>query len=412
MDKIDQKQLDEIINKHIQFNNGTQGGTRAVLKFIDLSGLNFRQADLSNADFSGSCLNDAKLNHGTFKSASFFSCDLARANLSFSDFSRCDFRGAQIIGADLTSANFEHADMRRGVMMNYGGEDDAKWGQSGETMFAGSTIRDTNLSNVMAQQTNFSSANLSGMILNNANLKDANFQNANLSHANLTGSNMVGVNMDGTIVKGINAAGVTGDNAKIREMVKKAGERKKIAAEGTTMAELVNQHAKWLETAGKEGEQMNLSEYDLTTEKELRKYPLTVVIATGGKFTALFLEGVKMESSILDKSDFQDCDGRNADFRGSSLKEALFNRADFSDSNFGALKVSRPDGSEILQSTNLSGAKLSFSKFDNTSFRNAILKDVDFTFASLKGCDFTDSDLTGAIFDNADLSDAKINKAL
>lgn len=411
MSKLTQEELNTIIKEHEAFLKGQTGGVRAAVKFRDLTGLDFRKADLSNSDFSGSCLNETNLSYCKFTSGSFFACDLKKANMKGGNFSRCDFRGACIVNADLTDANFDSADLRRGVMMNYlEGGAQGKWstGQRSETQLSGSIVRDTDMSHVMAYNTNFSEANMIGVRMQDAKLKDSNFSEANLSGADLTGSDLSGANVDGAVVDKINLTAVEGDRTQLKGLIDEQNARKNLKDEDTDLKQVIKEHTAWIETAGKEGQQLNLSEYDLSEEKDLRNYPLTVIVAAGSKFTGLYLEGVKMESSVLDRADFRDCHMKNADFRGSSFKEAMFTRADLTDANFSALKVKRPDGSEILQNCNLSQSRMAFAILDGANFSNADLQDVDFSHASMKNCNFTDANIKGANFTDAELDGTEL----
>ena len=395
------------------FLKGKGGGERAVLKYKDLSGLDMRLCDLTNADFSGSKLTGAKLAQSNFTSACFFSCDLDNADMKHANFTRADFRGAYIVGADLTEANFAEADFRQGYMMNYGSEDpDEGWGQKGQTEFSGSTIRDTDLSNIMAQHTDFSDANLSGVTLHNADLSGANLSGANLTGTDFTGSSLVRSKLEKATVENTNLDGVSGDISALEELQEKQDSRKKIDERSTTknLAILVRNHSLWVETAGKDGEQLNLTGYDLSKEKDLYKYPLSIIIAEDCKFTGLDLEGASMQSSTLDKSDFQDCAAHGADFRGSSFKNAVFTRADLSDVDFSVLKVEKNGKVISAQAVDLSGAKLAHTNLEGTNFKGANLSGADFTHANMRGANLQDCTLDGAIFENADLTGTALEK--
>lgn len=406
MDKISQEALESIIAGHQKYIKGMRGGVRAVIKFKDLSGVVIKGRDMSNSDFSGCCFDDADLSGSNFTASSFFACDMKRTNMAHGDFSKCDFRGACIVNANLTETNMERTDMRQGVLMSYAESGmRSGWGKGGHTTLQGSTVRNTDLSGVKAVSCNFSDSNMEGIIIHDAELRGSNFKGANMTGADLMGSNLSGADMTDVVVDNMKLVAVTGDQSQLRELIRIQNERKTLESDGTDMKTLVAAHMKWIDTAGKEGKQLDVSEYDVSGETELRKYPLTVIKAEGSKFTGLFLEGVKMESSVLDRADFRDCKAKGADFRGSSFKDASFTRADFSDSNFGPLKVKRPDGSEILQSVDLSGSKMAFAKLDGTNFSNANLSGVDFSHASLLGCNFKGCNLEGAVFDGADVDE-------
>lgn len=408
MESLSQQQLDRIIRQHMHFLKGVRGGVRANLKFKDLTGLHFRHANLSQADFTGCKMNDADLSRGTFGACSFFCCELVRANMASGDFSRADFRGANITGANLTNAKFTSADMRQGVYIDYAStEVDKGWGKSGKTSFAGTVARDTDMTGVMARGSDFSNANLSGVIVRDAELADSDFTGANLTNTVFSGSDMVRTNLDSAVLKGTDFSDVNTQQSNIAEVLASQKEMKSLDYDGVTIEQVISSHEHWINTAGREGKQFNLQDYDLSRQTSLRDQPLTAIVAKGCKFTGMNLSGVRMQSSVLDEADFQDCVGQQGDLRGSSLKNTIFTRSDFRHADFSALKMERADGSDHWQPCNFTGSRMAFGRFDKTNFRGAVLKDVDFTHASLRGCNFRDANLEGAVFENADIEGAK-----
>lgn len=408
MESFSQQQLDRVIKLHMHFLKGVRGGVRATLKFKDLSGLHFRHANLSQADFTGCKLNDANLSRATFAACSFFCCELVRANMANGDFSRADFRGANITGANLTGAAFTSADLRQGVYIDYtSSEADKGWGKGGKTSFAGTVARDTDMTGVMARGSDFSHANLTGVIVRDAELADSDFTGANLSATNFAGSDMVRTNLKDAVLNGTDFSDVNTQQSNIAETLSNQKEMKSLDYDGLTIEQVVASHEHWINTAGREGKQFNLQDYDLSRQSTLRDQSLTAIIAKGCKFTGLNLSGVRMQSSLLDETDFQDCVGQQADMRGSSCKNAIFTRSDFRHADFSALKLDRDDGEDHWKPCDFTGSRMAFGRFDKTNFRGATLKNVDFTHASLRGCNFRDADLEGAIFENASLEGAK-----
>ena len=81
MSHLSQDDLNQIIQQHQLYTQGKNGGTRAIIKFKNLSGLSLAGQDLSHADFTGSCFIGTDLSNGNFTSATFFACDMRRANL-------------------------------------------------------------------------------------------------------------------------------------------------------------------------------------------------------------------------------------------------------------------------------------------------------------------------------------------
>jgi len=408
MEKVSQQRLIKIIERHKKFLMGSSGGQRAILKFKDLSGLDFRLCDLSNADLSGACLNDANLSQATFSNTNFFSCDLLRAKLNNSDFTRADFRGACIINADLTDSNFAHADFRQGYLLNYANSENAEdtdWGQSGDTELSGSVIRDTDLSNIMGQNTNFSDANLQGVTMHNANLQGADLSSTNLTGTDFMGSNMARTKLKNAIVNDTNLNGVTGDISVLENIIEEQKNLKRFNSKDRkrNIGIMVKNHSLWVASAGGNGEQLNLSDYDLSHEQDISQYPLSIIIATNCKFTALDLENISMQSSILNDSDFRDCAAHAADFRGSSFKNSAFTRADLSHADFSALTVMQGDKIISSQPCDLSKAKLAYTNLENANFKEANLTGADFSHADMRGVNLTDADLTNTIFNNANL---------
>jgi len=90
MQNLTTEDLKEILNKHLKWRNGEEGGERANLRRADLS-----YANLSYANLSYAYLNDANLSYADLRRA-----DLRRADLRRADLSRADLRGAALSGAN------------------------------------------------------------------------------------------------------------------------------------------------------------------------------------------------------------------------------------------------------------------------------------------------------------------------
>ena len=102
---MDKQELKNILDKHLKWLRGENGGKRADLSGADLSRADLSRADLSRADLFGANLFGADL----------FGADLSRADLSRADLSRAnlsgaDLFGANLFGADLSGANLSRAD--------------------------------------------------------------------------------------------------------------------------------------------------------------------------------------------------------------------------------------------------------------------------------------------------------------
>lgn len=414
LEKVTQRELDDIIQKHATFLKGIRGGARAILKFKDLSHLDFHGCNLSQGDFTGSLLNSADLSRGIFKGVSFFACDMRNANLEHADFSRADFRGAYVAGANLTGADLKSADMREGRLMerdDRGQMVDMKRpgvppDKTHKTIFTGAKLSETNLSGSRASSADFSDADLSGVMIKDADFSGANLEGANLTNADFTGSDLTNTNfrssiMSGTVMQQTETAG-----ANLREAITDDAMGTKLEELGKSLAELLEEHTSWVATAGSTGRRLDLSGFDLRHVPLLRNYSLTAVKAVGANFLRQNLESIEMQSALLDRADLRDTIMRRADLRGTTLKNAMIARADLSEANLSPLHFVNEDGSKWLQRTNLSGSNLRYAVLRGTNLADAILMGVDLSYAVLIDCDLRRADLTGAILDGADLSGA------
>ena len=183
---------------------------KPIFDNIDLSGINFRSAsltqisltnsrfygrgedghfgtfddwiaDLSGADLKEADLTGAILNKVLMNRTSFIRATLNRANLSDS----------YLIGANLSSAELIAADLSRAILENAS----LTGAKLGEAKFNLSNLRGANLGEVKAVRSNFTFANLTesnwqGADLSGANLSNAQLRDADLSHTKLVGANL------------------------------------------------------------------------------------------------------------------------------------------------------------------------------------------------------------------------------
>ena len=120
---MDKQKLKNILDKHLKWLRGENGGKRANLSGADLSWAdlfranlsraNLSWANLSGADLSGANLSGADLSWADLSWANLFRANLFRANLSGADLSWADLSRANLSGADLSWANLSGADLSR-----------------------------------------------------------------------------------------------------------------------------------------------------------------------------------------------------------------------------------------------------------------------------------------------------------
>src|SRR5580700_10627133 len=107
--RLTQEEADAVCAKHDRLWTARPGGARAVFSWMDLSGLNFRGRNLSDADFTGAILVGCKFANARLDHAVFFGADRGKPNFGESSPPRADSRGACRRGADLPGADLFEA---------------------------------------------------------------------------------------------------------------------------------------------------------------------------------------------------------------------------------------------------------------------------------------------------------------
>ena len=179
-----QDELKIILDKHVKWLRGEDGGARANLSEANLSEANLNGADLSGADLSGANLSEA---------------NLSEANLSGADLGGAYLSGAYLSGAYLSGANLSRANL------------------SGANL-SGANLGGAYLSGAYLSGANLSGANLSGANLGGANLSGANLSGANLSGAYLSGAYLSGANLSGANLSGADLSGAKFDEKELKRL--------------------------------------------------------------------------------------------------------------------------------------------------------------------------------------------------
>lgn len=199
------------------------------LTYLDLSGLDFKQAKLARADLYGTDFTDANLNGADLSGARLdravlIRTDLSGANLSgatifrptiYSDLSNRLSDAPHFAGANLTKvrvqAELSGADFRGA---NLTGADlsplEARPGQGTLVTLARNVLKSCNFSGAMLRDADLTRTVLThsrfvGADLRNARLVDADVQLVDFSGADFTGADVTGADFDGA-----NLSGVTG----------------------------------------------------------------------------------------------------------------------------------------------------------------------------------------------------------
>ena len=104
---MDANKLKEILDKHLKWLLGENGGSWANLFGADLSGADLSGAALFGADLSGADLSGADLSGADLSGADLSGAYLSGADLSGADLSWAYLSGAYLSGADLSGADIE-----------------------------------------------------------------------------------------------------------------------------------------------------------------------------------------------------------------------------------------------------------------------------------------------------------------
>ena len=103
---MDAKKLKDILDKHLKWLRGEDGGERANLSGADLSGADLYGANLSGADLSGAILYGANLSGANLSGADLSGAILYGASLYGANLSGADLSGAILYGASLYGASY------------------------------------------------------------------------------------------------------------------------------------------------------------------------------------------------------------------------------------------------------------------------------------------------------------------
>ena len=176
----------------------------------DLSGADLKEADLTGVNLSNVLMNRTNFVRATLNQANLSNSHLEGANLSSTQLIGADLQQAMLENASLTGANLGQAKLslsnlhgaRLGQANAMGG--DFSYADLSQSNWQGADLSRANLSNA-----NLREADLSATKLVEANLSDAQLQNANLRNSNLSATNLQGANLIGADFLGATFAAAT-----------------------------------------------------------------------------------------------------------------------------------------------------------------------------------------------------------
>jgi uncharacterized protein YjbI with pentapeptide repeats/uncharacterized RDD family membrane protein YckC len=169
----------------------------------DLSGADLREADLTNAVLNNVIMNRTNLVRATLNQVNLSDSRLRGVNLSSAQMIAADLRqaileDASLTGADLGEAKLDRANLHGaslgqvkavGTGFSFANLTQSNW--------QGADLSGAKLNNANLQEADLSSTKLVGANLSNAQLQDAKLRNSNLSAADLRGANLTGTDFRG-----------------------------------------------------------------------------------------------------------------------------------------------------------------------------------------------------------------------
>lgn len=164
---------------------------------------------------------------------------------------------------------------------------------------------------------------------------------------------------------------------------------------------MLEQHAKWLETAGAEGNQANMRLANLSN-KDLKRAKLE-----GAKLEGAYLENTDLSFARLERAHLL-----SAHLEGAELSSADLSHADLSSANlYEANLLSAYMPRVNLSSATLEAVDLSFADLDGANLSSAGLPRADLSSASLSHTDLSFADLRKANLSSTDLYRANLRRS-
>jgi uncharacterized protein YjbI with pentapeptide repeats len=395
--RLTQDEADAICAKHDRLWTARPGGARAVFSWMDLSGLNFRGRNLSDADFTGAILAGCKFANARLDHTVFFAADMQEADLSECSLRRADLRGACLRGADLTGADLFEADLREGSIaaVDRGRglrllEHTSRVSEAQGATLVGANLERSKLSGVIAVRADFTDAILKDAKLVRANLKQCSMSGVNLAGADLSGADLSGADLRDAVLVGATIYACNTTDARMDGALTDQPSGRDISE--LPYAEMVAAHAQWCETQGAEGSPSAFDGADLRALKSIKGYNLTALSAKGAVFYGLDMEGVQLQGAHLEGADLRACNLRRADLRGARLMGAKLSGSDLREAVLGPLLI----GADRMLPCDMTRCVAKGTDFSNADLHHAVMVFADISRANFTGASLKQADLSGA----------------
>ncbi|MBW8882617.1 MAG: pentapeptide repeat-containing protein, partial [Asticcacaulis sp.] len=278
--KLSQAQVDLICQRHERFFACKPGGARAMFAWCDLSGLSLRGRVLQDADFTAAILADCDLAGCNFDKSNLFCADLQLANLTGASLRRADLRGACLRGANLSGCDLFEADLREGALALPDKQSGLSYVEismrTSEATYAnlrGANLERSKLSGIQAMKADFTDATMKSCKLVRANLKQAIMDNVDLAGADLSGADFTGASLKDAVLIGAKTDMMRTEQANMTGVLTDRIVGTDIKA--LPYGEMLHDHARWVDTLGKEGKPSTFDKADLRALGQIRGLNLT-----------------------------------------------------------------------------------------------------------------------------------------
>jgi uncharacterized protein YjbI with pentapeptide repeats len=333
----------------------------------DLSGVNFRCAELQNGIFSQTCLHRANFSQLILTEINLTKANLIKAKFEKSDLSEADFSNANLHKADFSNANFSEAGLTRtikasSIMMFSVGvsteidnikensrELDFSFAELSGVDFRSANLTDADFSSTKLTRVKFSDADfteaifnesiLYGVIFEDANLSEANFNGANLSRAGFNGATLTSAVLRKVNLRNTNLSRINLEKADLTE-----ADLSQANFSGANLSQAILQGA-------------NLRRANLSPASFSESYP-TDIERTEYNFVFAFLEGSSIDSPV-------------AYFRKTNLSGSNLSGANLEEANLNQANLDRAD----LSQANLSRISALYTNFSQAIFTGVCIRD-------------------------------------
>ena len=163
------------------------------------------------------------------------------------------------------------------------------------------------------------------------------------------------------------------------------------------LSKILDEHKKWIETEGKEGQQADLFGADLSSAY------LSPIDLSGAKLIKANLSDADLIGTNLSKANLSSADLSGAKLSGANLSEADLREANLSEADLFWANLTEAN----LTEANLTQANLTQANLSEANLSEANLSEANLSKANLSKAELVDTNLKDAIFSGVNLEEAQ-----